>query len=218
MASPTVCEPNTELPAMYFRSFGLFQSILDDRCDAGRNLVHTGLIGMDMIRLHQLRIADHAGQNERIKRRIVTLRKIGPYRVELRRKIRSEIGRCHHPRQHDRDIAPFRLVEHRGHVGARFGRRYLPQDIVATESDQYEIRFARHIVEREREPLPPRRARIARDSGIDDFRVDAVSPQSRLHRVRQALAAVEPIARVQTVAEGQDQPLGSARSGRFHDR
>jgi hypothetical protein len=106
---------------------------------------------------------------------------------------------------------PVSTIHHRRHVRARLGRADLAQHVIAAEAQHHEVRLARQIVEREGEALQPRRTRITRYARIDDRGVDACLPQPRLDRVGQILPALQPIARIEAVAQSEDQPLGARR-------
>ena len=164
-------------------------------------------IGMHPVGQHQLAIADHALQDERVQHGVMLAREVGPDAVEATGEIRSEVGRRHHAGQDDRDASPLQFLQHGRHVRARFGRVDLTQHVIAAQTEQHQIGRRLQPIEGIGQPTPSAGSGVARYPGIDHRRIDPLPAQPRLDRIGQALAALQAIPRIQAVTKGQHRAL-----------
>ena len=100
------------------------------------------------------------------------------------------------------------FVEHGGEIGAGLIGLDAAQHVVAAQFEQHEIGLGILRVERECQPLPPRGAGVARDTGIDHPGIDPALAQRILELFGIAFFLFQPVAREQTIAKGKDAPFG----------
>ena len=164
---------------------------------------------MQPVGLVELRIQRHAVEQERIKRHVVGLCKLGINAVERLLILFPEIGRCQHAGQQQLGAARLDLGDHCVEVGADRCRIDAAQHVVGAEFEDHDVGL---LGERPIESGEPSGRRIAGDPAIDDVNGEPIGAQFRLEPGRKRLVRRQAEAGSEAVAKGEDlRGLGDRR-------